>query len=77
MTPAAAAAARVLIDQGKSRQAAKVIRRAWEALPNPDLLDAFCAIAPDETPKERLARFEDLFRLKPNDFEAILGKCSC
>jgi len=69
LIPAAVLAARGLIEEGKARQAQRVLKKAWEAQPHPDLAAAFAAIEPDETPAERLKRFEPLLRLKPYDEE--------
>ncbi len=65
LIPAAVLAARAYIAQNQNRYAARVIRKAWEAQPHPDLAAAFAAIAPDETPQARLTRFRSLTRLKP------------
>ena len=37
-----------------------MLRKAWEAQPHPDLAAAFAEIVPDETPEERLRRFDPL-----------------
>lgn len=65
LIPAAAMAARALTASGNPRQAARVLRKAWEALPHPELAAAFAAIAPDETPQERLKRFRFLTDIRP------------
>ncbi|TCP40325.1 heme biosynthesis protein HemY [Rhodovulum marinum] len=70
LVPAAAMASRALVDQGKAKQAVKVLKRAWEVQPHPDLAAAFAEIEPTETPAERLARFEALTALKPEDPES-------
>ena len=69
LVPAAAMAARSHIAEGKLRYAARVIRKAWEAQPHPDLAAAFAEIEPDETPAARLKRFRALTKLKPDDPE--------
>ncbi|WP_457650839.1 heme biosynthesis HemY N-terminal domain-containing protein [Profundibacter sp.] len=66
LVPAAVMAARVYTEMGKLRAAARVIKKAWEANPHPDLAAAFAAIAPDETPEARLKRFRALTKLKPD-----------
>lgn len=60
LIPAAAMAARGYIADGKPKYAARVLRKAWEVRPHPDLAAAFAEIAPDETPAERLKRFRAL-----------------
>ncbi len=66
LIPAAAMAARGYIDRNKPRYAARVLKKAWEVQPHPDLAAAFAEIAPEETPAERLKRFGTLTRLKPD-----------
>jgi len=60
LVPAAAMAARSYIEQGKIRYATRVIKKAWEAQPHPDLAAVFAEIAPDETAEARVARFKTL-----------------
>ncbi len=60
LVPGAVMAARMATEEGKPKVAAKIIRKAWDAAPHPDLAAAFAAIAPDETPATRLARFRIL-----------------
>lgn len=60
LIPAAVLAARGYIDQAKPRYATRVLKKAWEAQPHPDLAAAFAAIAPDETPDARIKRFNVL-----------------
>lgn len=72
LVPAAAFAARAYIAQGKTRNAARIIRKAWEAQPHPDLAAAFAAIAPDETPEARIKRFAALTKLHPHHPETRL-----
>lgn len=72
LIPAAVAAAQALMAQGKDSYAAAAIKRAWKAQPHPDLAAAFAAIERDETPIQRLARFEKLLRLHPGAAECTL-----
>lgn len=65
LIPAAVMAATGYIEQGKPRYATRVLKKAWEAQPHPDLAASFASIAPDETPAERIKRFGPLLRLKP------------
>lgn len=67
LVPAAAMAARALVAQGKKRQAAKVITKAWIGQPHPDLAAAFAAIEPDENPTARLKRFRALTKHREGD----------
>ncbi|HDR29361.1 heme biosynthesis protein HemY [Rhodovulum sp.] len=69
LIPAAALAARALDQQDKPKQALKVLKRAWDIQPHPDLAAAFAELQPDETPAERVARFETLVAGKPDEPE--------
>ena len=66
LIPAAVMAAHGYMDQGKPRYASRVLRKAWEVQPHPDLAAAFAAIEPDETPQQRIKRFNALTRSQPN-----------
>ena len=72
LVPAAAMAAREYIAQGKPKLAVRVIKKAWESQPHPDLAASFSEIAPNETPQERLMRFAQLSRLSPDHIESRL-----
>ncbi len=70
LIPAAVMAARAYIEQNKPKYAARVIKKAWETEPHPDLAAAFAEIAPDETPAARIKRFMALTRTKPDHPES-------
>ncbi len=72
LVPAAAMAARAYIAKGKPRNAAKIIRKAWEVRPHPDLAYVFAEIAPDETPDARVKRFATLTSVHPENLETRL-----
>lgn len=69
LIPAAAMAARGYVARGDKRNATRVLKKAWEVLPHPDLAAAFAAIEPDETPQERLKRFRTLTALRADSDE--------
>ncbi len=69
LVPAAAMAARGYIADGKPKYATRVLRKAWEIAPHPDLAAAFAEIAPDETPENRLKRFKVLTSQHPEHSE--------
>lgn len=69
LIPAAVMAANGYIEQGKARNAARILTKTWGAKPHPDLAAAFAAIAPDETPEARLKRFRALTKQMPDDPE--------
>lgn len=70
LIPAAAMAARGYIASGNAKAAARVLRKAWEAQPHPDLAAAFAEIAPEETPVARVERFRSLIEVNPDHPEA-------
>lgn len=72
LVPAAAMAARAYIAKGKPRAATKILKKAWEAQPHPDLAHAFAEIVPDETAEERVKRFTALTRIHPEHLETRL-----
>ncbi len=72
LVPAAVLAAQGYIEAGKPRAAMRIITKAWLMRPHPDLAAAFAAIAPDETPKERLKRFAKLLKVHPDNRETRL-----
>jgi HemY protein len=69
LIPAAVMAAHGFIDQGKPKYAARLLKKAWSVQPHPDLAAAFAAIAPNESPSERLKRFAALTKLQPDHSE--------
>ncbi len=72
LVPAAAMAARAYIEKGKPRAATKIVKKAWEVQPHPDLAHVFAEIAPNETPVERIKRFTALTRIHPENMETRL-----
>ncbi|WP_127116090.1 heme biosynthesis protein HemY [Shimia sediminis] len=60
LIPAAVMAARGYLDQDKKRYATRVLKKAWEAHPHPDLAAAFAQIEPEETAQARIKRFRTL-----------------
>lgn len=69
LIPAAVMAARGYIAQGSNRYATRVLTKAWNVHPHPDLAAAFAEIVPDETPEARLKRFKSLTKSIPDDPE--------
>lgn len=66
LIPAAAMAARGLVAKGDAKGATRVLKKAWEAQPHPDLAAAFADIAPAENAADRLKRFRTLTAIKPD-----------
>ncbi|MCC6864248.1 MAG: heme biosynthesis protein HemY [Rhodobacteraceae bacterium] len=72
LIPAAEMAARVLIDKGNKKAATRVLKKAWDVKPHPDLAAAFADIEPTETPQRRLKRFKTLTVNHPDHEETRL-----
>ncbi|PWJ21329.1 heme biosynthesis protein HemY [Jannaschia seohaensis] len=72
LVPAAVLAARMHIETGDKRRAAKVLKAAWQKTQHPDLAAAFADIEPSETPEARIRRFRALLDVVPNAPEAKL-----
>ncbi|MEM9343002.1 MAG: heme biosynthesis HemY N-terminal domain-containing protein [Pseudomonadota bacterium] len=62
LVPAAVMAAESYVALGQKRYATRVLVKAWNVMPHPDLAAAFAAIEPDEAPEARLKRFRPLTR---------------
>ncbi len=72
LIPAAAMAARSYIAQGRSKYAVRILKKAWQVQPHPDLASAFAEIEPNETPQARLQRFKQLTSMHPDHRETKL-----
>lgn len=72
LIPAAAMAARSYILSGDKKNAARVLKKAWEAQPHPDLAAAFAEIEPEEAAPARLKRFAALTGLHTDHAETRL-----
>ena len=72
LVPAAVLAARGYIEKGSIRYATRVVKKAWDARPHPDLAAVFAEIEPDETPEARLKRFAKLLKSHPDHRETKL-----
>jgi HemY protein len=73
LVPAAALAARLLGEAGERRKGARILERAWHANPHPDLADAYVALRPGDSARQRLSRIEALAAKGPSDTEAALA----
>ena len=72
LIPAAAMAARSHIAQGRSKYAVRLLKKAWQAHPHPELAAAFAEIEPNESADARLKRFRQLTALRPDHRETKL-----
>jgi HemY protein len=69
LVPAAVMAAHAYIEKGQKRYASRVISKAWNVKPHPDLAAAFAAIEPEEAPLDRIRRFQTLTKQHAGDPE--------
>ncbi|WP_273509157.1 heme biosynthesis protein HemY [Planktotalea frisia] len=60
LIPAAVMAARSYVEQDKKRYAVRVLKKAWDVQPHPELAATYALIEPNETPVERIKRFAKL-----------------
>jgi len=73
LVPAAALAGRLLGAQGSLRKAAKIVERAWAAMPNPQLAEVYAHLQPGSSAEERLARVKKLIRKSRGSLESTLA----
>ena len=73
LVPAAALAGRVLAESGELRKASRVINKAWEAQPHPDLADVLANLRFGDAARDRLKRIEALAKKTPEHIEGALA----
>ena len=73
LVPAAALAARFLAENGELRKATRVIERAWQASPHPDLAETYVYLRFGDSALDRLNRARKLASLTPNNVEGALA----
>jgi HemY protein len=70
--PAAAWRASLLRDADRRRQSQRVIEAAWRVAPEPALAEVYASVVPDETPLQRMQRFQRLAAANPEHIESHL-----
>lgn len=73
LAPAAALVARLHGRRNDYKKAAKVIEKAWDVAPHPELAQAYVDMRPGDSSVDRLARARKLARLKPAEAEGRLA----
>jgi HemY protein len=73
LVPAAVLAARLASRLGDVRRATKVLETTWRLFPHPELADAYAAVRPGDSTRDRLNRIRHLAELRPNNAEASLA----
>jgi len=70
LIPAAVMSAGAHIAKGELRAAARILKKAWDVQPHPELAAAFAEIQPNEAPAARIKRFRDLVKSRPDHEES-------
>jgi len=73
LVPAAALAGRMLAEGGELRKASRIIHKAWEAHPHPDLAEVFSNLRFGDAARDRLKRMETLAKKVPDHIESALA----
>jgi HemY protein len=73
LVPAVALAARYLAESGDLRKATRMIERAWQTTPHPDLAETYAYLRFGDSARDRLARVRKLVALQPDHIESALA----
>ena len=73
LVPAVDLAARLLGETGELRRASRMIEKAWQANPHPDLAEAYAHLRPGNSARERLTRVQSLALKAPGHVESALA----
>jgi HemY protein len=73
LVPAVALAARYLAEGGDLRKATRMIERAWQVTPHPDLAETYAYLRFGDSARDRLTRVRRLAALAPSHIESALA----
>ena len=73
LVPAVTLLSRLHSRRGELRKASRVVETAWSKQAHPDLAEAYVAVRPGDSARDRLARAEKLLSLTPREPEARLA----
>jgi HemY protein len=73
LVPAVALAARFLAESGELRKGTRLVEKAWQANPHPDLAEAYADLRLGDSARERLARVQGLADKAPDSIESALA----
>jgi len=73
LAPAAVTAARLLTRAGEIGRATRLLEAAWRASPHPEIAEAYAAVRPGDSVRDRLKRVKRLADLSPDSAEAALA----
>jgi HemY protein len=73
LVPAAALAGRLVADGGDLRWASRIVGKAWDANPHPDLAQTYSELRSGESARDRLSRIEKLAKRTAGHIEGALA----
>ncbi len=73
LAPAATTAARLLTRAGEIGRATRLLEVAWKAAPHPEIAEAYAAVRPGDSVRDRLKRVRRLADLRANHPDAALA----
>jgi HemY protein len=73
LVPAVELAGRLLGEAGELRRASRIIEKAWQVNPHPDLAEAYAHLRSGDSARERLARVQLLALKAPGHIESALA----
>ena len=73
LTEAAVVAGRLYSRADEIRRAVKTLEAAWKVAPHPDLAEAYAAVRPGDSMRDRLKRMQRLNELRPNHPEGAMA----
>ncbi len=57
---------------GNKKRIEKFLKKAWELFPHPEIAKAYASLVPDESPAQRLKRFEAFRKISPDDVQTAI-----
>lgn len=73
LVPAAAIAARLLTRNGEIRRATRTLEATWKLSPHPEIAEAYAAVRPGDSVRDRLKRVRRLADLRANHPEGAMA----
>ncbi|HVY19970.1 MAG TPA: heme biosynthesis HemY N-terminal domain-containing protein [Bauldia sp.] len=73
LVPAATTAARLFARAGDYRRATRILEATWKASPNPEIAEAYGAVRPGDSVRDRLKRVQRLADLRANNPEGAMA----
>jgi HemY protein len=73
LVPASVTAGRLLTRSGDIRRATKVLEAGWKAFPHPEIAEAYAAVRPGDSVRDRLKRMRRLADLRANHPEGAVA----